>query len=707
VPLKTVDDKSCKYPSEFSRSGTRLIILRLFGEIVTQCPLKRGKISMNMLQNFRAQRTDGNVLHHLVTVAVLTILIGLFFLPAHANSENRELYWQDFSVTAHLDNNGSLQISETQTIVFDGDWNGGERIFKVRPGQRLQLDGIYRIKPDSSRVRLIQGEMKKVDHWAWHGSDTIRWRSRLPSDPPFKNEALTYSITYNLAKILIPTENGGYLLDHDFAFNDRSGVIQHFRLELSLGDAWQGDNFPLIIEKTDIPPGRSVVVTRRLRHLAGGPEFIYRKPVVPLQRAVHVSTSAAPAWLWGSGILLLLLILIICSASFFRHEKQRGRFNPLPDTSQINAAWLDAHVFNLLPETVGATWDKSTTGHEAAAVLARLVVEKKMSSRLEPFTIPILGWRVPGMFTLHLNLLQAREKFSGYERKLIDGLFIDGDTTDTKKIRSYYRKERKSFSPVNKITKPLQKRVDELTRALQNPLEYRWLIPLAGTGSAFFILLANGFMHQNELPFTIGGGIFGLFGIIAGSASGTRYQHRSDGLKTRIFFLHLLPFLLICGSLIIALLGVSSLLLSGLLLFFASAIHATFYCAKTRDSKHGVALCQRLTAARIYFEKELRKSEPDLQDDWFPYLLAFGLGPEVDRWTRQFKATSSRPTTYHSRSYSPGSNSFTGGGGSFGGAGASGSWATAATNLGASASSSSSSSGGGGSSSGGGGGGGW
>jgi uncharacterized membrane protein YgcG len=139
-----------------------------------------------------------------------------------------------------------------------------------------------------------------------------------------------------------------------------------------------------------------------------------------------------------------------------------------------------------------------------------------------------------------------------------------------------------------------------------------------------------------------------------------------------------------------------------------------FHLAKTRDTREIVGKRRRLAEIRRYLAGELHRPEPRLEDAWFPYLLAFGLDRQVDRWFKSFGGASSRHGAIHSTSTfgssagASGSPSWTGGGGTFGGAGASAGWAAAATGLAAGvAAPSSSSGGGGGSSSGGGGGGGW
>jgi uncharacterized membrane protein YgcG len=171
---------------------------------------------------------------------------------------------------------------------------------------------------------------------------------------------------------------------------------------------------------------------------------------------------------------------------------------------------------------------------------------------------------------------------------------------------------------------------------------------------------------------------------------------------------------LISGRVPLVILGMISLTLIAL-----AFINSIFNMMRTRAVGESLELRRRLVSARHYFEEELKKPEPSLKDEWFPYLLAFGLGPKIDRWFKAFGGQSSAikrgvgggATSIGSRS--TGSSTWTGGGGTFGGAGASGTWAAAVGSIASgvakpSSNSSGRSSGGGSSrSSGGGGGGGW
>jgi hypothetical protein len=161
------------------------------------------------------------------------------------------------------------------------------------------------------------------------------------------------------------------------------------------------------------------------------------------------------------------------------------------------------------------------------------------------------------------------------------------------------------------------------------------------------------------------------------------------------------------------------MLIASLLVMFFGIAMLVLRAARTREDPERLALRRTLAAGREFFVRELRKEKPLLEDAWFPYLLAFGLGKHIDKWFRAFGAADDgRSTgalviaaTSASNSGWSGGGPLFGGGGGFGGGGAGRTWAASVATLSAGvaapSSSGSSGGGGGGGSSGGGGGGGW
>src|SRR5690349_1701064 len=99
-------------------------------------------------------------------------------------AEARDLHWRELAVRAELQNDGTLRITERQAMVFNGDWNGGERIFRVERHQALTVHGMTRIDADGTAHDLVNGDLGTVDHYFLDGN-LLRWRSRAPNDPEF------------------------------------------------------------------------------------------------------------------------------------------------------------------------------------------------------------------------------------------------------------------------------------------------------------------------------------------------------------------------------------------------------------------------------------------------------------------------------------------------------------------------------------------
>jgi hypothetical protein len=160
---------------------------------------------------------------------LLPLLLALA-AGADAAHAQRELHWREFAVTARLAADGTLEISERHVVVFTGDWNGGERAFRLARTHELRLDGVYRREPGGDWRRLERGSLDRVDRWDWASRGVLRWRSRLPGDPPFAAAELEYRLDYRLRNVLL-ARGDAWVLDHDFAFPERAGPIERFTLD--------------------------------------------------------------------------------------------------------------------------------------------------------------------------------------------------------------------------------------------------------------------------------------------------------------------------------------------------------------------------------------------------------------------------------------------------------------------------------------------
>src|SRR5262245_46033162 len=224
----------------------------------------------------------------------------------------RELHWDALQVTAHLDGRGVLRVAETHTMVFTGDWNGGERTFNIRPRQRLIFTGIYRDKGGVWQSLTENSSLNSVDDYAWTDSKTLRWRSRSRTDPPFAKTPLRYELRYNLTGILL-NDGDRYLLDHDFAFPDRAGSIGRFELRLTLDPAWlPAEPIRDVYSATNLRPGVSFVLKLPLRFSGAGAPVVLD---VSRPRDIQLGVLA----IFGATLLIV--------GWFFVREQSIGRFD--------------------------------------------------------------------------------------------------------------------------------------------------------------------------------------------------------------------------------------------------------------------------------------------------------------------------------------------------------------------------------------------
>jgi hypothetical protein len=632
---------------------------------------------------------------------LLPALFLLLTLPAAGQEDGpRSLYWDEITVNAHLDARGTLHVRERQAFVFTGPWNGGERDFRVGFHQDLDLEGLYGIGEDGREIPLVEGGVDQVGHYEWANSHTLRWRSRLPSDPPFNQTAMTYVIAYSLSGVLIH-DGDVWLLSHDFALPAAEWPIRHLVVDLDLDRAWQPvDPVPARFERRDLIPGESMIVKARLKHTGAEPVEAGATVVpVPLRRGLFAAS---------------LLLMIALYVQFRKTEGRRGRFEPLPEVPEWDEAWLQESVFDLKPEEVGALWDQKVGPPEVAAVLARMVAEGKMTSEVRP-GFKIFGLALtPGI--LHLHLAVDRNTLAGYERTLVAKLFFDGNDTDTDRVKKRYRGT--GFNPASEIEAPLR-------ALLASHGKGGAVLPPSRRRTRFLVLAVLVLFGLEAVKNPTGSlmlflftGFLVLWPTIPGLIAAFAWRKRTERLDAAslTFLIPGLIVWVIClamaflGGLLPGLFGTLALAVLPLAVWSILLNNA-----RSRESDEAIAKRRTLAAARRLLRKELESANPRLRDEWLPYLLAFGLGTNVDRWFRSFGGPSSRGLSTMSTGGSGSSGGsigggWSGGGGSFGGAGATGAWAMAATGLASGVSAPSSSGGGGGgggSSSGGGGGGGW
>ncbi|MEO8379556.1 MAG: DUF2207 domain-containing protein, partial [Acidobacteriota bacterium] len=315
-----------------------------------------------------------------------SVLLALALAGASLlGAQERTLSWKSLDVTAKLQNDGTLKVSERHRILFDGDWNGGQRDFRVDPGQQLSLLGMSRVDDDGDSHRMEEAGGNGIDlHQYRFDGKVLRWRAREASDPPFQNDVRAYVIDYELRNI-VARSGDHYLLDHDFVFPNRAGTIESLTAKLELDSAWQAPpEFVATFERANVPPGESAILKVSLNWTgAGQPEYL-APAALPSRPAVRTRLPAPAPTVPPASLLSKLAALAVFAIAamalmilFLRREEALGRFAPRP---QVTPEWLEEYLLVHRAEVVGAAWDGVTGPGEVAALIAIMTSEGKIEN---------------------------------------------------------------------------------------------------------------------------------------------------------------------------------------------------------------------------------------------------------------------------------------------------------------------------------------
>ncbi|HET7706516.1 MAG TPA: hypothetical protein VFM36_10545 [Thermoanaerobaculia bacterium] len=585
---------------------------------------------------------------------LLTIL--LLAVAMRTGAEERSLVWKSLDVTAKIDSNGIMKVSERHRMLFNGAWNGGERKFRVAPGQIFQFERITWIYPDTGAgIPLIAAVGSVPLHHYVLSGNTLRWRAREETDPPFDNRELTYVIDYVLMNVIVK-EGEGYSLEHDFAFAERNGVIEAYSLDLEFDPAWKlPEGFETHIERDMIPPGESLIVDIPLGWTGQGqPAYLGVDSAVYAAQQIEEEEAPAPpspppvpmpVRMGALGVFFLILLAL--RLWFVKREEGVGRYA----TPEVNRLWIERTLLPIKPEVVGTAWDDSTGQPEVAALIARMAIEKKLENH-------------PGQ-TPRLKLLVPRESLEGYEREFVDRLFVSGDEITPAEVKKVYAAT--GFNPEEPLRRPLGDAAAKIVGASKFVSGCAAVV----VGAIVIAVTAPG-------PFAkIAGVVAFLFSVALAGI----YRTQLGGRTSAAF----LPLPLALFGIIVAIMAASDLSLAITLLATLFLVNIVLYIGAWTASPDELSMLKGLRAARDYFKNLLERKE-EIEERWIPYILAFGLGDQLDRWSVEApvpvdeervrrdrpRASMSIPTATSS---APSVPTFKAGGGSFGGAGATGGWA--------------------------------
>ena len=404
--------------------------------------------------------------------------------------------------------------------------------------------------------------------------------------------------------------------------------------------------------------------------LASSREATPPKPAPAYQLPPFLSevTVAAAALFGISGLAI---------AWFFVREERYGRFAPVA-ADGVDEAWLREHILKHPAEVVGAAWDGLIGKSEVVALIARMVAEGKLESDVG---------QDAGGSSMTLRLKVDRRTLERQESTLVDGLFFDGRTeTSTEAVKAHYQES--GFDPAAAIRGELEQALEALFPDETPPRRFKPVTQLLFLGAMGLFAVAS-LVEGFRFMVVAAGGVM-LAVACAGWIAGMVFRSHIDwGRKAALA--SLIPVLVIAAGTTAFLwmtfapstgADVPPIHALAVVTLAAAFIMSVVNSLKSRQRRGAIALRKTLAAGRAYFAAELDRAPGTLREEWYPWVLAYGLDPQAAEWSSR-RATSDEGvhhTPGHESTRSgPASESWTGfGGGRSGGAGASGSWAAAA-----------------------------
>lgn len=556
--------------------------------------------SLGKRQPIRLTVPQYTMLRKLIVLTAMLLAVAL----GHAKS----LYWRAVDVQANLDADGLMHVIETQTFVFDGDWNGGERRFVVHPGQRLQLEGVELIE-DSRSIPLTRGGLHVVNHFELTNTAVLRWRSRLPSDPPFSQKALTYRIRYTLSGVL-RGQDGHFRLNHDFAFPDRTDVIEQFTSRFVLDPNWAGMPSPHVQEQGNLGSGQGAIVLAELTHRGSSqPRF-----VIALTSPIGIHASL--------GMLVLGACLVI--GYFLWQENRYGRFARVASPKTIDSAWLESNVFAYRPEVVSAIalgWGSNVV----ATILASLVQKRQVASRVEK-----RWFRRP---KLSLRLLVDAETLPKEYSTLINKLFFDGNrSTDTDALLRRYAG--KGLNLTGTVDALIGRELNKLPDWSKTPRKLNWKLNGALLIGSLVAMVATALAGSRDgLDLLLSQVPAGLLTLYLGVRAAESQAWEIDWMTLRILMIITITAPLLGISTTILLDASAKTLhvsvLATMVAWNLAVLKANLDSMRINQSARKIQIRKNMCAARQYFRAQLGSSAPQLKAKWLPYVVALGLVPKL------------------------------------------------------------------------------
>jgi len=409
----------------------------------------RSRRSTGCVFSFRGVSFQSFVPYCRSMLAVFLWAAVLMNIPATA--VGKELVYSRYLVRMTLNRDTSIDVVETQQVLWSGYWNGLYRRYDLERGTDITI-----VSLSENGLEYRRGSVSRKGGYTVRrkgGAVDVKWRSRNPGDPPYHNDRTTFEIRYRLTGAVAQYRQRDVLYWNPI-ITKRENDIRLAGVTLELPEPTE----QIEIEFYTKVPGAEWVIDEenpRLIHFSASNlsprdrfEIKVSLPKGMLEENASLDNRyyynykpfVLPVAIIGGAVLWIWLWFLI------------GR-DPEPD---IVASSKVDDIMKTPPGIAGLLIDESFDDRDLTATILDLarrgyisVKETKEAKRFEPGSYKFTLVKVPG-----------EGELAEFEQKVLDGLFggtlTEGESVTTAKLKNkFYRHipgiKKAAWDMVNKL----------------------------------------------------------------------------------------------------------------------------------------------------------------------------------------------------------------------------------------------------------------
>jgi hypothetical protein len=560
-----------------------------------------------------------------------------------AAADDSSVVWTLLEVNTHIANDAGVHVRETHHVRLSGPVVSILHQFGRDTDQSVHVTGVWRVASGGERTPLEAGDPSAPSRYRAAG-DYVEWNVQLAGtdlDP-----APVFEIEYDLANAVSPAWNLGagprpldgrgsivnpperwahvwarwrearpiagraYRLDHDVLFPSRerpNDDLERLDYHMHYDDQW------VLVTPEDEWARATNDVDYRV-----GSTFEYLLPARPALANVRNSAIRMGSII-GLPVAGLLLLAVFIAAS-------RRSWSSAP----IDRTWIQERLLNVPPNEIAADFGVDRGAATFEDVMNRMASDRKVRiTVLRPETDDEAAH-------VEMRLLVSRDSLTPAERKIVDAVFFESNTTSTDIVRRRYRGD--DFDPDELVA-------ENATAATAGAKLSRWR-PIASSlalaaGLSGVVLLAMDVAAAGQPPIALFGALV-VNGVVNNFSPKPSRPVARPPSRDLLFLVPLVLLTLAMTAIHVATNASLSIYASaGMALFTLGNFQSMLNGSRPHVRGPEARRFAELARIRAFAERELRRERPALEDAWIPHLEAMGLADRIRAWRDRHAKTSS------------------------------------------------------------------